>query len=311
MFFHYYGKVRKHSIHNFWKDVLEAEEFLELTDETKFMPAKEAADSTKKKEDSLIKEEVEQSLLVSELPPPVPETATEDKPQASDTPDLCCDVNESASDSELFASDDCVVSDIPSGRGVKLKLYSDPSDRELFCLGRCLGTQDYVGQRVLQIATILRNLSFIDENVPTLVKNTTFVRFLLLCASSQWAHLRNLGLDMLGNIATEFLVKDLPNDKFALYLLKVVIKGLQSEDRSCCISSLEVCIIVILIIKHTCTTAQNYLSKRSYYLRQHPILKTCIVVMPTLAKQDRDKDKTITFTTRKSLANGVRGLVCA
>lgn len=133
---------------------------------------------------------------------------------------------------DLFASD----SDSPP----RFKFKRDVTDRELFCLGRSLGTQDYIGQRVLQVATILRNLSFIEENVPVLVKNETFVRFFLLCASSQWSQLRNLGLDMLGNVATDFLVRDLPADRLAVYLLKIVTYGLQSEDRACCISSLEV-----------------------------------------------------------------------
>lgn len=241
--------MRQHPLHGFWKDVLEFQEFLELTDETKFVPAKETpADSTKTKpDDSLIKEEKDLSLLVPDVAP----IAAEEPPKEAGTPkepqektketqeepmDLCRDASE-----VLNSAEDCVNSGKSEESDSKSKLLCvDPSDREFFCLGRGLGTQDYVGQRVLQIATILRNLSFIDENVPSLVKNGAFVRFFLLCASSQWAHLRNLGLDMLGNVACEFLVKDLPNDKFASYLLKVVLNGLQSEDRAFCISSLEV-----------------------------------------------------------------------
>lgn len=238
LFIHIYSKIRNHPIHNFWKDVVEFKDLLELTDETKFLPVKPKPESTKKKEDSLIKDEVDSSLYAATATPSVPMETVEKEPEVAP----CEIVADAAGDSdrELFADADCVVDDIPKGKGFKLKLDSDLSDRDLFCLGRTLGTQDYVGQRVLQIATILRNLSFIDENVPTLIKNRSFVRFFLLCASSGWAHLRNLGLDMLGNVAMEFLVKDLPADKLSMCLLKVVTLCLQSEDRSCCISSLEV-----------------------------------------------------------------------
>lgn len=215
--------------------MVEHSEFLELTDETKFYKKKEEENSTKKNnEDSLIKDEVDVSALTESVKP-----TTESEQQETQTEQVI-DLDNS-SDSELFASDEVeCVSDNPKGKGFKLKLYSDPADKELFCLGRTLGTQDYIGQRVLQIATILRNLSFIEENVPTLVQNDTFVRFFLLCATSSWSNLRNLGLDMLGNVATDFLVKDLPNDKLASYLLKVITYGLQSDDRASCISSLEV-----------------------------------------------------------------------
>jgi hypothetical protein len=52
----------------------------------------------------------------------------------------------------------------------------DSDDQDLFCLGRGLGTRDVLGQRVLQIATIMRNLSFEEDNIAVLGKNTTFVR---------------------------------------------------------------------------------------------------------------------------------------
>lgn len=236
MFIHYYGTIRKHSLHNFWRDMVEHSEFLELTDETKFSKKNEEENSTKKSnEDSLIKDEVDVSALTESVKP-----TNENEQQETQQTEQVIDLDDS-SDSELFASDDVeCVSDNPKGKGFKLKLYTDPADKEIFCLGRTLGTQDYIGQRVLQIATILRNLSFIEENVPTLLKNDTFVRFFLLCASSSWSNVRNLGLDMLGNVATDFLVKDLPNDKLASYLLKVITYGLQSEDRASCISSLEV-----------------------------------------------------------------------
>jgi hypothetical protein len=49
-------------------------------------------------------------------------------------------------------------------------------DDEVFAVGRLSGTQELAGQRVLQIATIVRNLSFEDDNMPILAKNLTCLR---------------------------------------------------------------------------------------------------------------------------------------
>lgn len=246
-FTHIYSKIRRHPLHDFWPDVVEFREFLELTEEDKFLNKKEAHEIEPKKEEPPVKDEPASSSTLytaGELPieiasVPQKEHEQEPPPPAPPLPPPPPPVDNVDSDSDLFACEDFVVHDFPKGRGFKLKPDPD-TDRELFCLGRTLGTQEYIGQRVLQVATILRNLSFIEENVPILVKNKTFVRFFLLCASSRWAHLRNLGLDMLCNVATDFLVKDLPNDRLATWLLRIVSLCLQSDDRSCCISSLEV-----------------------------------------------------------------------
>lgn len=195
-----------------------------------------------KKEESPVKDEPSSSSTLYtavEVPVDIPDSPPKEQEQLQQQEPPTPVVDNVDSDCDLFASDDFVVQDFPKGRGFKLKPDSE-TDKELFCLGRTLGTQEYIGQRVLQVATILRNLSFIEENVPVLVKNKTFVRFFLLCASSRWAHLRNLGLDMLCNVATDFLVKDLPSDTLAAWLLRIVSLCLQSEDRACCISSLEV-----------------------------------------------------------------------
>lgn len=56
---------------------------------------------------------------------------------------------------------------------------------------------------MLQIAVILRNLSFEEANVKLLAANRTCLRFLLLCAHCNLISLRQLGLDTLGNVAAE------------------------------------------------------------------------------------------------------------
>ncbi|XP_072399216.1 uncharacterized protein Bap170 isoform X6 [Diabrotica undecimpunctata] len=213
LFTHFYNVIRKKPIHNFWKDVLESQEYLDLTNETKF---KAVETETPSRTEPMIAGQEEEAAAILAL-------------------------NISGQSEELSEENaDSVDGEIIEENCDSFKLKLTPDDSELFCLKRSLGTQDYVGQRVLQIATILRNLSFIEENVPILVKNTSFIRFLLLCSISRWNVLSNLGMDMLCNISSEFIIRDLNSDLLATKLLKVVNHGLKSEDRAACLTSLEV-----------------------------------------------------------------------
>nr|CAI5859948.1 unnamed protein product [Callosobruchus analis] len=216
LFTHFYSDVRKKPIHNFWRDVVEAKEFLRLTNEDDFKSRRDAEETVC---DMLVKDDTTSSLLME----------VDIQKFSGDI-----DVESVHSDSE----DIYMETDDNSDSSVKFKF--NESDREFFCLKRCLGTQDYIGQRVLQIATILRNLSFIEENLVLFAKNTTFLRFCLLCCTAQWGMLKNLGMDMLGNVAPEFIIKDLTSDILASDLLKIVTRGLQKQDRACCLTSLEV-----------------------------------------------------------------------
>ncbi|CAH1286487.1 unnamed protein product [Diabrotica balteata] len=213
LFTHFYNVIRKKPIHNFWKDVLESQEYLDLTNETKFKAVE--AETPSRTEPPIAGQDEEAAAIIA--------------------------LNISGQSEELSEENaDSVDGEIIEENCDSFKLKLTPDDSELFCLKRSLGTQDYVGQRVLQIATILRNLSFIEENVPILVKNTSFIRFLLLCSISRWNVLSNLGMDMLCNISSEFIIRDLNSDLLATKLLKVVNHGLKSEDRAACLTSLEV-----------------------------------------------------------------------
>ncbi|XP_039295382.1 AT-rich interactive domain-containing protein 2-like [Nilaparvata lugens] len=119
--------------------------------------------------------------------------------------------------------------------GGERRMRLEPDDKDLFCVGRTLGTQDRYGQRVLQIAQIARNLSFEEDNSQTLASDTTFVRFALLCCGAKWNVLRQSGLDMLTNVASDVALSDSLLDP----LLAVVNKGLESQDRAAALASLE------------------------------------------------------------------------
>lgn len=115
----------------------------------------------------------------------------------------------------------------------------EDEDKDLFCVGRTLGTQDPYGQRVLQIASILRNLSFTPENAKILGRNRCFLRFVLLCVRSRWSNLHQLGFDILGNISTEVVMKE-AGERLSGIMLNSVSKGIDSQDRFIVISCLEI-----------------------------------------------------------------------
>ena len=53
----------------------------------------------------------------------------------------------------------------------------DDENGALFACGTKNGTQESAGQRILQIATIIRNLSFEEDNAAILSKNLTCLRY--------------------------------------------------------------------------------------------------------------------------------------
>ena len=69
----------------------------------------------------------------------------------------------------------------------EMELKPDAADDDgLFARGPSIGARELAGQRVLQVASILRNLSFEEDNAVVLSKNMTCLRFCLLCTGSQW-----------------------------------------------------------------------------------------------------------------------------
>ncbi|CAO1356472.1 unnamed protein product [Diamesa serratosioi] len=116
----------------------------------------------------------------------------------------------------------------------------DIGELHFLALGRGLGTQDYIGQRVLQVASIMRNLSFSDDNLSILAKNRTLIRFLIMCSNIRWNNVCHFGLDILGNIATEIELKDPFSDNVSRHLFGTISDGLESVDRGVIISCMEI-----------------------------------------------------------------------
>uniref|UniRef100_A0A8C5A7W5 AT-rich interactive domain-containing protein 2 n=1 Tax=Gadus morhua TaxID=8049 RepID=A0A8C5A7W5_GADMO len=98
---------------------------------------------------------------------------------------------------------------------------------------------DMEAQRVLQVAVILRNLSFEETNVKLLAASRTCLRFLLLCAHCSLISLRQLGLDTLGNVAAEVQLD--PVDFRTTHLMfHTITKCLMSRDRFLKMRAMEI-----------------------------------------------------------------------
>lgn len=113
-------------------------------------------------------------------------------------------------------------------------------DTDFLQIGRGLGTQDFVGQRILQVISIIRNLSFFDENLTVLAKNKTLIRFLIMACNIRWGSIHQQALDILGNIAPEIELQDPATDTLTRCIASTVSEGLLGSDRGFIINCLEI-----------------------------------------------------------------------
>uniref|UniRef100_A0A1A9WJD6 ARID domain-containing protein n=1 Tax=Glossina brevipalpis TaxID=37001 RepID=A0A1A9WJD6_9MUSC len=141
---------------------------------------------------------------------------------------------------EQAAREASLVDDIES-HGTEWKAFQDECmELNFFNLGRGLGTQDYVGQRVLQVISILRNLSFFEENVTVFVKNRTFLRFLVMSSNIRWSNVHIQALEIAGNIASELELYDPTLDDLSRSFMATLCDGVESADRAVIINCLEI-----------------------------------------------------------------------
>ncbi|XP_012267900.2 AT-rich interactive domain-containing protein 2 isoform X3 [Athalia rosae] len=223
LFIEVYSRVRNYSINSFWSDVIDGQDALDLTDERDFIKKVTTTPNTfsrrkileREKQNKIIQAENEENVTPME----VEEITTECSRLDTATPQR-----------------EGIESFLDQNQN---SIKFDEEDKDLFCVGRTLGTQDPYGQRVLQIASILRNLSFTPENVLILGRNRCFLRFVLLCVRARWNNLHQLGFDMLGNVANEILLKE-AGQKITNVMLSCVSRGIDSTDRFIVISCLEV-----------------------------------------------------------------------
>ncbi|KAK0096264.1 hypothetical protein PV326_005915, partial [Microctonus aethiopoides] len=270
LFIEVYSRVRNYSINSFWSDVLDTTNALDLTDERTFMKKPSNCSNTFSRRKTLERErnkrEQQQrdskvsttSTVTASITTTTTTTTTTAMSitRATIDEELTAPVIEEAKDEidETLMEIDSTITDCQRLDIDDITIYHDDNnlmdqnqnsikfedeDKDLFCMGRTLGTQDPYGQRVLQIASILRNLSFTPENAVILGRNRCFLRFVLLCVRARWSNLHQLGFDILGNIANEIILKD-AGDRITNGILSCVSNGVDSSDRFIVISCLEV-----------------------------------------------------------------------
>ncbi|XP_034111743.1 AT-rich interactive domain-containing protein 2 isoform X2 [Drosophila albomicans] len=123
-----------------------------------------------------------------------------------------------------------------------LEQLSDEFDFELDFLNlrRSHGTDERIGQRVLQIVQLLRSLSFHQENVTLLSANRTLWRYLVMGANVRWSNIHIQALETAGNLAQQFELLDPATDELSRNLLSTLCEGIESNDRAVIISCLEI-----------------------------------------------------------------------
>ncbi|XP_064603702.1 AT-rich interactive domain-containing protein 2-like isoform X2 [Liolophura sinensis] len=129
-------------------------------------------------------------------------------------------------------------------RALILPLEPLPSPKELtgedvLNLKRKIGINDAEGQRILQMAVILRNLSFESENCNIMASDPLVFRFLILCSHNKYGCLKQIGLDTLGNIASKFVLSAVGCDMTDI-MLNTVRKCLVSADKFEVVRGLEI-----------------------------------------------------------------------
>ncbi|KAK7503091.1 hypothetical protein BaRGS_00005717 [Batillaria attramentaria] len=115
----------------------------------------------------------------------------------------------------------------------------DPLGHEVLNLGRTTGVSDAEGQRVTQLAVLIRNLSFEEINQQLLASSTLVFRFLMLCVHSSYGSLRQLALDTLGNLAPQVVLEPRESSSTQL-VLNLIKKSLVQEDKFAIVRALEI-----------------------------------------------------------------------
>lgn len=137
---------------------------------------------------------------------------------------------------DILSSDE--VNDLK--RAPKSLPSKDLQEYDFFGLGRQLGTQDYIGQRIHQVMTIIRNLSFFEENLLILARDRTLIRFLVMCANIRWSNIHMMALDVLGNLCSEVELRDPFADLVSRHLFGTICDEIESNDRAAIISAMEI-----------------------------------------------------------------------
>ncbi|XP_050393095.1 AT-rich interactive domain-containing protein 2 isoform X1 [Patella vulgata] len=120
-------------------------------------------------------------------------------------------------------------------------IYTRKKDvgNEVLHLGNDIGVHSVEGQRVTQLAVLLRNLSFEDINQKLMASNAVVFKFLMLCVHSTYGTLKQLALDTLGNLAAQMVFDSIGNHRTKL-ILDFITKSFCSDDKFTVVRALEI-----------------------------------------------------------------------
>lgn len=136
-----YARVRRSSLTHFWADVLEDPELAHLADESQWpLKSRTSLDSSVFRTVSAY---TNGKCRFSNKNTFESDSEIDHDECAMDV-DYPSDVILGRRKSEESSKTDC-------GKKKQPRFKIEPSDLELFCLGRSMGTQDHLGQRVLQV----------------------------------------------------------------------------------------------------------------------------------------------------------------
>lgn len=208
-------------------------------------PNKNDTDISTPAEKAEVKVEEEEECCIVEEPPQPPPLMKIEPP-----PSICCRIcpcerlhlfSDSESDSSGNPGEFSIESlNASRNRRVMIDEAEDgPLNSLPFTLTRSHHAGDKVGQRICQIAHILRNLSFEQDNASVMAKNPTLMRFVLVAANCTFGSLAQDSFDIIGNISSFIHLEEPLRDPLSSMLLTLITSGVFSTDRFKILRSLE------------------------------------------------------------------------
>ncbi|KAL8588465.1 hypothetical protein ACOMHN_054044 [Nucella lapillus] len=136
-----------------------------------------------------------------------------------------------------------VVTNEPIRESIKtesdISIEDEKLGSEVLSFNRGLSAKDAEGQRATQVAMLIRNLSFEDDNQKLMASNPLVFRFLMRCVHSSYGTLRHLALDTLGNIAVQMVLEPTSSSS-TQYVMNVVQNSVADDDKFAMVRGLEV-----------------------------------------------------------------------
>ncbi|XP_016940944.3 AT-rich interactive domain-containing protein 2 [Drosophila suzukii] len=143
-------------------------------------------------------------------------------------------------DEQAWLDNGLISKEDTENSAARSELLAACDELDFLNLRRSNGTDERMGQRVLQIVQLVRALSFHQENHALLASNRTLWRYLVMGANVRWSNIHIQALETAGNLAQQFELLDPTTDELSRNLLATLCEGVDSNDRAVIISCLEI-----------------------------------------------------------------------